>query len=49
MIFHFSTSGGSGLGNSLQEIARLEPNAKLLPGHTVYDWGGVRDLSVVRG
>ena len=49
MIFHFSTSGGSGLGNSLQEIARLEPNAKLLPGHTVYGWGGVRDLSVVRG
>lgn len=48
-IFHFSTSGGSGLGNSQQEIARLEPNARLLPGHTVYGWGGVRDLSVVRG
>lgn len=48
-IFHFSTSGGSGLGDSQQEIARLEPQAKLLPGHTVYGWGGVRDLSVVRG
>ena len=30
-IFHFSTSGGSGLGDSQQEIARLEPQAKLLP------------------
>lgn len=48
-IFHFSTSGGSGLGNSQEEISRLEPAAKLLPGRTVYGWGGVRDLSVVRG
>ena len=46
-VAHVTTHGGSGLGQSLAELAHIEPKAVLLDLHDVYGWHGVRDLESV--
>lgn len=42
-IAHFTTHGGTGLGDSHREIARLLPGCSLAEGLPLYGWGGLRD------
>lgn len=46
-VLHWTTNGGSGLGDSHAELARLQPSCRLLEPLSVYGWGGVRDLAAV--
>ena len=46
-IAHFATHGGSGLGESDEELRSLLPKSQFTEGLAVYGWGGVRDLAPV--
>lgn len=46
-VAHFATHGGSGLGQSHEELQRLLPKSQLTEGLAVYGWGGVKDLAPV--
>ena len=46
-VLHWTTHGGSGLGDSHEELARLQPRCRLAEPLAVYGWGGVRDLGAV--
>ena len=46
-IAHFATHGGSGLGESDEELRSLLPKSQFTEGLAVYGWSGVRDLAPV--
>ena len=46
-VAHWTTHGGSGLGDSQEILERALKSATVLPGLGVYGWGGVLDIASV--
>ncbi|MDO4938220.1 MAG: flavodoxin [Sutterellaceae bacterium] len=46
-FLHFACHGGSGLGQSQNELGNMFPEADLMPGLPLYGWGGLRDADKI--